>query len=127
MYPTRNVFFPPAAAFRGSAARTSRLTGMRALPRSLSGAVFACVLAGCLSTATAATPQPGERLACQTWFDRTFARRGTNEAAACLKILYEDVPEGVTRGHSWRGTPYQLGDRTYAHGLAFNSTKHILV
>jgi alpha-galactosidase len=44
-----------------------------------------------------------------------------------LKLLYEDVADGVTRSRSWRGTPFQLGDKTYSHGLAFNSTKHILV
>ncbi|MEN6338101.1 MAG: alpha-galactosidase, partial [Phycisphaerales bacterium] len=44
-----------------------------------------------------------------------------------LEALYQDAADGISRGQSWRGTPYQLGDKTYAHGLAFNSTKHLLV
>ncbi|MBP7052130.1 MAG: alpha-galactosidase [Phycisphaerae bacterium] len=44
-----------------------------------------------------------------------------------LEVLYEDASDGVSRGKSWRGTPYQLGDKTYTNGLAFNSTKHLLV
>lgn len=73
------------------------------------------------------TPQPGEFLACGQWADRllTTAEQATN--AAFLKILYEDTPDAVTRGRSWRGTPFQLGQTTYTHGLAFNSIKHLLV
>jgi len=44
-----------------------------------------------------------------------------------LELLYEDASEGITRGKSWRGTPFQIGDKTYTNGLAFNSTKHLLV
>ncbi|MBN1844526.1 MAG: alpha-galactosidase [Sedimentisphaerales bacterium] len=44
-----------------------------------------------------------------------------------LKILYEDVADGLSRGRSWRGTPFQIGQKTYAHGLQFNSIKHLLV
>jgi len=73
------------------------------------------------------TPQPGEFLACDSWVDRLFSADGSAGAGQYLKLLYEDVPDGVTRGKSWRGTPFQLGDKTYTHGLAFNSTKHIRV
>jgi alpha-galactosidase len=44
-----------------------------------------------------------------------------------LKVLYEDAADGVGRSQSWRGTPFQLGNKTYTHGLAFNSTKHLRV
>ena len=44
-----------------------------------------------------------------------------------LEMLYQDAADGISRGQSWRGTPYQLGDKTYTNGLAFNSTKHLLV
>ena len=44
-----------------------------------------------------------------------------------LELLYEYTSEGLSRGRSWRGTPFQIGDKTYANGLAFNSTKHLLV
>jgi len=73
------------------------------------------------------TPSQGEFDACRRWSERIFGATGASTATACLKILYEDVADGVTRGRSWRGTPYALGDKTYAHGIAFNSTKHILV
>ncbi|UCG59083.1 MAG: NPCBM/NEW2 domain-containing protein, partial [Phycisphaerales bacterium] len=44
-----------------------------------------------------------------------------------LRLLFEDTTEGITRGKSWRGTPFQLGEKTYTNGLAFNSTKHLEV
>ncbi len=75
----------------------------------------------------AVTPQPGEFLACGQWADRLLATAEQATNAAFLKILYEDAPDAVTRGRSWRGTPFQLGETTYTHGLAFNSTKHLLV
>jgi hypothetical protein len=44
-----------------------------------------------------------------------------------LELLFEDAPaEGVSRGRSWRGTPFQIGDKTYTNGLAFNSTSTFL-
>jgi len=73
------------------------------------------------------TPQPGELLASRQWADRVFASTEKAAAPAFLKLIFEDVPDGITRGRSWRGTPYQLGEKTYSHGIAFNSTKHILV
>ncbi|MBI5388167.1 MAG: alpha-galactosidase [Verrucomicrobia bacterium] len=89
-------------------------------------AVAPLALAGMTWPIAAVTPQPGEFLACRSWSDRIFA--ATNPAAAShLKLLHEDVPDSVARGRSWRGTPFQLGEKTYAHGLAFNSTKHLLV
>ena len=44
-----------------------------------------------------------------------------------MEVVYEDAPEAITRGGSWRGTPYQIGDQTFSHGIGFNSTKHIRV
>ncbi|MBU3666453.1 MAG: hypothetical protein FGM15_11350 [Chthoniobacterales bacterium] len=44
-----------------------------------------------------------------------------------LELLFEDASGGVSRHRSWRGTPFQLGEKTYANGLAFNSTKHFRV
>jgi alpha-galactosidase len=44
-----------------------------------------------------------------------------------LEILFQDAADGISRGKSWRGTPFQLGDKTYDNGVAFNSTKHLLV
>ena len=102
----------------------NRLLSSRPLAFGLAGLLC---LAGAASTARAATASPGEFLACQSWAERVFGAGKAGESGAYLKLLYEDVADGVTRGRSWRGTPYQLGDKTYAHGIAFNSTKHLLV
>ena len=77
------------------------------------------------TSSSAVTPQPGEFLACRQWADHSLAEPG--RPAACLKVLSEDTADTIVRGQSWRGTPFQLGDKTYAHGLAFNATKHLLV
>ena len=74
----------------------------------------------------AVTPQQGELSASRQWFEGTFGA-AREPAASYMKILYEDAAELVTRGRSWRGSPFMLGDKTYSHGIAFNSTKHILI
>ncbi len=84
-------------------------------------------LAGLAFQAMAVAPQAEEFLACRAWADQVFAVSPGGEAAPYLKLLYEDVPDLMTRGRSWRGTPYQLGEKTYLHGIAFNATKHLLV
>ena len=76
---------------------------------------------------TAVTPLPEEFRACRNWADRVFATNSANTEPSYLKLLYQDVADGVTRGRSWRGTPFQLGEKTYSHGLAFNATKYLLV
>lgn len=77
--------------------------------------------------AQAVTPDAGEFLACRQWCEQVFANAEKPPARSYLKLLFADVADGLTRGRSWRGTPFRLGDKEYAHGLAFNSTKHILV
>lgn len=72
-------------------------------------------------------PQPAEFDACRRWVEQAFGAASKPPVAACLKLLHEDAPDAMTRGRSWRGTPYMLGEKAYAHGIAFNSTKHILV
>jgi alpha-galactosidase len=82
---------------------------------------------GFVLSGLAITPVPGEFQARDIWFQRLFPA-GTNLAeVSSLKILREDVADGVTRGRSWRGNAYQLGEKTYAHGLAFNASKQLLV
>ncbi|SPE51202.1 exported hypothetical protein [Verrucomicrobia bacterium] len=96
--------------------------------RVLSGGMVAIsALAGLAYSSFAESPQPEEFFACRAWWDQTLGATNPGPPSPHLKLLYEDVSDGVTRGRSWRGTPFQLGDKTYAHGLAFNSTKHILV
>jgi alpha-galactosidase len=83
--------------------------------------------AGTAGQVTAVTPQSDEFLACRSWSDRVFSAGEAPATAPYLKIVFEDVTDGMTRGRSWRGTPYQLGEKTYTHGIAFNATKHLLV
>ncbi|MGC8988999.1 MAG: NPCBM/NEW2 domain-containing protein, partial [Verrucomicrobiia bacterium] len=63
---------------------------------------------------------------CNAWIGRAFGSTAPGPAAN-LKLLYQDAADGVSRGRSWRGTPFQIGSKKYSHGLAFNSTKHIQV
>lgn len=83
--------------------------------------------AGWVLATQAVSPLPQDFVTRNRWVDRALGDDQTNRAEPSLKLLYEDVADGVTRGHSWRGTPFQLGEKTYTHGLAFNATKHILV
>jgi len=90
---------------------------------------FHCVVLVTLftsATARAVSPQPEEFQLRNQWMGPLFGRMG-QVPRPHLKLLYEDATEGIARGKSWRGTPYQLGDKTYSHGLGFNSTKHLLV
>jgi alpha-galactosidase len=74
----------------------------------------------------AVAPQPDEFHFRNQWLDPLFGRT-QQVTRPHLELLYEDVADGVSRGRSWRGTPYQLGNKTYTNGLAFNSTKHLMV
>ncbi|HYG33670.1 MAG TPA: hypothetical protein VEC99_02735, partial [Clostridia bacterium] len=60
-------------------------------------------LTSLLYPAWAVTPKPGEFAACQAWSDRVFGATSSGESRSYLKLLYEDAPEAVTRGRSWRG------------------------
>ncbi len=74
----------------------------------------------------AVTPQAGEFRLRDEWIGGLVAK-SLAAAGPHLEIAYEDVSDGVSRGRSWRGTAFQLGDKTYSHGLAFNSNKHLRV
>ncbi|MEN6428274.1 MAG: alpha-galactosidase [Phycisphaerales bacterium] len=74
----------------------------------------------------AVVPQPEEfDLRCR-WMDGLVSE-SQPASRPHLELLFEDAADGMSRGKSWRGTPYQLGEKTYTNGLAFNSTKHLLV
>lgn len=77
-------------------------------------------------TVGAVAPQAEEFRFRGQWMDRLFGRTQPL-VSPHLQPLYEDTSDGVSRGRSWRGTPYQLGDKVYTNGLGFNSTKHFLV
>ena len=82
---------------------------------------------GVVSSAGAGEPTPGEFSASQAWWDSVFGADAPSGRGSYLEVLHADVPDSVTRGRSWRGGAYQLGEKTYSHGIAFNSTKHIRV
>jgi alpha-galactosidase len=77
------------------------------------------------ATVQAVTPQGDEFRLRNQWTDPLFGRT-EQVTRPHLELLYEDVSDAVSRGQSWRGTPYRLGDKTYTNGLGFNSTKHLL-
>jgi alpha-galactosidase len=78
------------------------------------------------ATAGAVTPKPDELRLRSQWLDPLLGR-ALQVVQPHLELLYEDASEGISRGRSWRGTPFQIADKTYTNGLAFNSTKHLLV
>lgn len=78
-------------------------------------------------SAAAPAPAQAEIDAAGAWFDRLSATPAERAPAATLELVFQDVPDAITRGQSWRGTPFQVADRTYAHGLAFNATKTLRV
>ncbi|MEW6071821.1 MAG: NPCBM/NEW2 domain-containing protein [Planctomycetota bacterium] len=64
------------------------------------------------------------------WRDRwlaPFLDRPVPPEPAHIEALFEDADDGLTWDRSWRGTPFQIGERGYAHGLALNATKHLRV
>ncbi len=78
------------------------------------------------ATAQAVTPQSNEFRLRNEWIGPLIGQTGESTHPH-LRLLYEDATEGIGRGKSWRGTPFQLGEKTYTNGLAFNSTKHLEV
>lgn len=85
------------------------------------------LVAALMPEGRAVAPQPGEFRAAETWWDAVFGVEAAAGRGSWLEVIYADVADSISRGRSWRGTPFQLGDRTFAHGIAFNSTKHIRV
>ena len=86
------------------------------------------VVAGLLAAASTSTvtPQPDEFRFRSEWMGPLLGDAEKTQRPH-LKLLYEDATEGIGRGKSWRGTPFQLGEKVYTNGLAFNSTKHLMV
>ena len=84
------------------------------------------LLIGSARNARAVTTTPAELQQRDQWFETAFSQ-GTATNRPALRVIEEDVSEAITRGRSWRGTPFQLGDRTFTHGLAFNASKRLRV
>ncbi len=74
----------------------------------------------------AVTPTPGELNLGRSWAEISFgSATATNPMR--LETVEEDSKDTIAWGRSWRGTPFQIGDKTYADGLAFNSTKKLRI
>lgn len=87
-----------------------------------------CLLVAGLAgfTVRAVTPQPGEQQLRDQWLT-PFLTGEAKRVLSHLQTVQEDVADGIGRGRSWRGTPFQIGEKTYEHGLAFNATKQIRI
>jgi len=90
------------------------------VPGFVAAAIFSCHLL------LAVTPTADELQQCRTWAEAGFLPAAP-AARTGVKVLEQDSEDLVTWGRSWRGTPFQIGDRNYSHGLAFNSTKRLRV
>lgn len=71
-------------------------------------------------------PTPDEMTAIRQWAESTFSTDAPG-TQTFIEIRHQDVAEAITRGRSWRGTPFQIGEKTYRHGIAFNATKHLVI
>lgn len=80
-----------------------------------------------ISSAQAVTPTQAERALASSWAERMFGARPGSQPGRGLSVAFEDTQDSVVTGRSWRGTPFQIASKTYTHGLAFNSTKHLRV
>ena len=68
-----------------------------------------------------------ELAACRQWLDAVYGPQPAPAAGASLAVTYEDAADLLTRGKSWRGGPFKLGEKTYTHGLQYNATKHLRI
>lgn len=75
----------------------------------------------------AVTPAAPEFAAAQRWLERNLGPLSPQLSLVHLEVVHEDAADGVSFGQSWRGTPFQIADRTFRHGVAFNATKHLRV
>lgn len=86
---------------------------------------FALSILSVLET-PAVTMTAGEQRAAKRWFDRMLPLK-EQPAHGTLSMAYEDFKEGITRGGSWQGGPYKIAGKSYTHGIAYNSVKHIRI
>jgi len=72
------------------------------------------------------TPTASEFLPCRQLCEQFFGI-SPHPLSPYIQILKEDAPDAISRGQSWRGTPFQIGRKTYSHGIALNASKTIAV
>ena len=91
--------------------RFGRRDGCRHFHSVIVMSLFAAAMVQATQGPAGARPQPDEFYFCNQWMGPLLGRT-EQITRPHLKLLYEDTTEGVSRGRSWRGTPYQLGDKT---------------
>ncbi|HQO36489.1 MAG TPA: hypothetical protein PLG59_17635, partial [bacterium] len=72
------------------------------------------------------TPTASEFLPCRQWCEQFFGI-SPHPLSPFMQVLEEDGPDAISRGQSWRGTPFKIGEKTYTHGIAFNSSKRLAI
>ena len=77
-------------------------------------------------TGMAVTPTPAEDQLRQQWAASWLAAQA-GQTPSYLELVSEDVHDSIGRTRSWRGTPFQIGAKTYDHGLAFNASKRLRI
>jgi alpha-galactosidase len=80
-----------------------------------------------LTSVPAVTPTPADFHRSRQWSDSLFNANGQVSPRSSIRVVEEDSPDAITRGRSWRGTPFQIATKTYPHGLAFNSNKRLAI
>ncbi len=94
-------------------------------PRFHAPGLFAAALLSCYSL-LAVTPSTDELQWSRQWAEAGFLPN-TPAVRGGVEVVEQDTQEIVNCGKSWRGTAFQIGAKTYAHGLAFNSSKRLRV
>jgi alpha-galactosidase len=89
--------------------------------------VLGCAVAASMaSPVDAVTPSNGEFSQCALWGE-TLTGSGDASQRPRILVAEEDVADAITRGRSWRGSVFQIGPRTYSHGIEFNANKRLKV
>ena len=62
----------------------------------------------------------------ENWAARLMASQQSG-APSHIVLIEQDAPDAISRGQSWRKTPFRIGEKTYEHGLAFNANKRLRI
>lgn len=87
--------------------------------------VFAVAILSC-SSLLAVMPATDELHWSRQWAESGFLS-DTPGAKGDVEVVEQDSQDSVNCGKSWRGSAFQIGEKTYSHGLAFNSSKRLRV
>jgi alpha-galactosidase len=97
-----------------------QLSHLRRIPLVATAAMLSC------NSLLAVVPTADELQLSRQWTESGFLPDAAVNRGG-VEVLKEDSSDTMACGRSWRGTPFQIGDKTYTHGLAFNSSKHLRI